>query len=165
MLFNGFTEKASEALTYALKKAMDMGHTYVGSEHILCGLLRCKDSTAYAALDKCCIAEGEITAKMESLIGRGLPTNLNAGDFSPRSRRILENAILLSKSGLRQLAGTEHILKSILKDNNCYATVFLKDIGVNTVSLSFENAASRPLLLRPLPVTVILPSISSPPTK
>ncbi|MBP3921862.1 MAG: ATP-dependent Clp protease ATP-binding subunit [Ruminiclostridium sp.] len=135
MLFNGFTEKASEALTLALKKAMDMGHTYIGSEHILYGLLICKDSTAYAALDKCCITESEITAKMESLTGRGLPTKLTASDFSPRSRRILENAIALSKAGYRQLAGTEHILRAILKDNDCYATVFLKDIGINTASL------------------------------
>ncbi len=135
MLFNGFTEKASEALTLALKKAMDMGHTYIGSEHILYGLLICKDSTAYAALDKCCITESEITAKMESLTGRGLPTKLTVSDFSPRSRRILENAIALSKAGYRQLAGTEHILRAILKDNDCYATVFLKDIGINTASL------------------------------
>ena len=135
MLFNGFTEKASEALTGAMKKAMEMGHTYVGSEHILYGLLTCKDSTAYAALDKCCITEAEITSKMEGLTGRGLPTKLTVADFSPRSRRILENAIALSKAGGRQRAGTEHILRSILKDNDCYATSFLKDIGVNTASL------------------------------
>ncbi len=135
MLFNGFTEKASEALTIALKKAMEMGHTYVGSEHILYGLIVCKESTAYSALDKCCITGSEISAKIEALTGRGLPTKLTVADFSPRSRRILENAIALSKAGSRQLAGTGHILRAILKDNDCYATVFLKDIGINTASL------------------------------
>ncbi len=135
MLFNGFTEKSSEALTSALKKAMEMGHTYVGSEHILYGLVVCKDSTAYTALEKCCVTESEITAKMEALTGRGLPTKLTVSDFSPRSRRILENAIALSKANYRQLAGTEHILRAVLKDNDCYATVFLKEIGINTATL------------------------------
>lgn len=135
MLFNGFTEKSSEALSYALKKAMEMGHTYVGSEHILFGLAVCKGSTAYTALEKCCVTDSELTAKMEALTGRGIPTKLSVSDFSPRSRRILENAIALSKANYRQLAGTEHILRALLKDSDCYATVFLKEIGINTATL------------------------------
>ncbi len=135
MLFNGFTEKSSEALTSALEKAMEMGHTYVGSEHILYGLIICKDSIAYISLEKCCVTESEITARMDALTGRGLPTKLTVSDFSPRSRRILENAIALSKANCKQLAGTEHILRAILKDDDCYATVFLKDIGINTATL------------------------------
>ncbi len=135
MIFNNFTEKAGEALAMSVKTAMDMGHTYIGSEHLLCGLIACKGGVAYNVLIQNSVSLTDIIRKIESLIGRGLPTSLTAEDFSPRSKRILESAISLAGISSKKLAGTEHILRAILKDSECYASVFLKELGTNMAVL------------------------------
>lgn len=132
MEFNGFTQKASEALCKAVGCAMSFGHTYIGSEHILYGLTACEGSVAGFVLAQNGVKLSDIGEKISSLIGKGLPTRLTVSDFTPRSKRIIENAVILSRSASRPLAGTEHLLKSILRDTECYASVFLREMGLNT---------------------------------
>ena len=62
--FNGFTEKANNAINLAIESAQDMGHTYIGSEHILLGLLKNNDGAAYTVLEKC----GASADTLENLI-------------------------------------------------------------------------------------------------
>ena len=131
--FKGFTEKANSVLNKAMDIAMSMGHTYIGSEHILYGLLSEEGGVAYGMLCKYGVKSTDLLSKMELMIGRGVATRLSAGDFTPRSKRILENAFAEAKNtpGNDCLAGTEHILLSIIRDESCYGSVFLKEMGVN----------------------------------
>ena len=147
--FKGFTEKSNTALNKALEVAMIFGHTYVGSEHILCGLLAEKNSAAYFLLNKHGVTEKDILGKMEFLIGRGIVTRLTVRDFTPRSRRILESALEKARSDNRSLAGTEYILGAIIKDETCYGSLFLKETGVNTDKLGRECRGGEPKKFEP----------------
>ena len=133
--FKGFTEKANSALNKAMEAAMALGHTYVGSEHILYGLLSEESGVACLALKKYGIKREDVLAKMELIIGRGVATRLTAGDFTPRSKRILETALSGARAGKQSYVGTEHILCAILRDEGCYGARFLKELGVNAQQL------------------------------
>lgn len=130
--FSGFTERASSALNKAMDAAMAMGHTYVGSEHILCGLLSEEHSAAYMVLLRCGVRRADVDEKMEQLIGRGVATRLTVSDFTPRSRKILENALREAQSMSKKYAGTEHILCAMAKDENCVGAAMLKELGTDT---------------------------------
>ena len=132
--FSDFTEKASKALEEALNTAMSLGHIYVGSEHILCGLLseKASDNTvAYSVLTKHGITLNEVIAKIEKTIGRGVPTKLDLRDFTPRSKRVMESALSEARGSCRSFVGTEHLLRAVIKDTECYAVLLLKELGVN----------------------------------
>ena len=147
--FKGFTEKSNTALNKALETAMLLGHTYVGSEHILCGLMAEKNSAAYFLLNKHGVNERDILGKMELLIGRGVATRLTVRDFTPRSKRILESALEKSRIDNRALAGTEYILGAIIRDETCYGSLFLKEMGVNTDKLGRECRGGEPNKFEP----------------
>lgn len=131
MVFNGFTDKANDALTCALTGAMSMGHTYVGSEHILYGLCACKGGVASMVLEQSGVTCSAVISRINSLIGKGLPTTLDVSDFTPRSKRILEESVLIARNSGRNVAGTEHILRAIMRDSECYASVFLREMGLD----------------------------------
>ncbi len=149
--FKGFTEKANTALNKAMEIAMSLGHTYIGSEHILCGLLSEEGGIAYGVLNKYGIKSSDIISKMELVIGRGVATRLSSGDFTPRSKRILENAFAEARNSLQPdaLAGTEHILFSIIKDESCYGAVFLKEMGVNIHQVYREYGGDKGVRYQP----------------
>ncbi|MCL2071979.1 MAG: ATP-dependent Clp protease ATP-binding subunit [Oscillospiraceae bacterium] len=141
MQFNDFTEKANKALNAAVKTAQSLGHIYVGSEHILCGLLEessDKAGIAGRALYKHGITKDEIMRKIEVVVGRGIPTRLTASDFTPRSKRILETALTEARALRHTFVGTEHVLKAIIKDSECYAVLLMREIGVNISTLYGE---------------------------
>jgi len=141
--FNDFTEKANKALNSAVKIAQNLGHIYIGSEHILCGLLTEETGVAYLILTKQGVTKDEITRKIEIVVGRGIPTRLGAADFTPRSKRILETALTEARSLRHTFVGTEHILKAIVKDADCYAVLLLKEMGVNLPALYSECAGEK----------------------
>ena len=134
--FSGFTEKANNALNIALRTAMDLGHTYVGSEHILCGLIGEESGAAWLALNKQGVTSDKVRKKIEQMIGCGVPTKLTLADFTPRSKRILESSLTEARSMNHSSVGTEHILKAVLKDADCYGTLILKELGANLNQLS-----------------------------
>lgn len=134
--FSGFTEKANNALNIALRTAMDLGHTYVGSEHILCGLIGEERGVAWLALNKQGVTSDKVKKKIEQMIGCGVPTKLTLADFTPRSKRILESSLTEARSMNHSSVGTEHILKAVLKDADCYGTLILKELGANLNQLS-----------------------------
>jgi len=141
--FNDFTEKANKALNSAVKIAQNLGHIYIGSEHILCGLLSEESGVAYLVLNKQGVTRDEITRKIEIVVGRGIPTRLNAADFTPRSKRILETALTEARSLKHTFVGTEHILRAIVKDSDCYAVLLLKEMGVNLPALYNECSGNK----------------------
>lgn len=141
--FNGFTEKASAALNAAVAAAMGFGHTYVGSEHILYGLTADEGSPSALVLKKHGVGRREVLAKLEALVGRGSPTRLSASDLTPRSRRLMESAISLAAAEGGKAAGTEHLLRAIVLDKDCYASVILSELGANSERIAQENSARR----------------------
>ena len=136
--FSGFTEKANTALNDSIKTASIMGHTYVGSEHILCGLLSDTTGVAGHILLSQGINKDAVLDKIERSIGTGIPTQLGIGDFTPRSKRILENALTEARRENSAFVGTEHILYAMLTDDECYGSVFLREMGVD-IAISLKD--------------------------
>jgi ATP-dependent Clp protease ATP-binding subunit ClpC len=134
--FSDFTEKANRALEEALNAAMSFGHIYIGSEHILCGLLSAENTVAYLVLTKHGVTRDEVLRKIEKVIGRGIPTKLDLRDFTPRSKRIMENAISEARGIHQNFVGTEHLLRAVIRDTESYAVLILKEMGVNLGAVS-----------------------------
>jgi ATP-dependent Clp protease ATP-binding subunit ClpC len=141
--FSDFTEKASKALEEAMNAAMSLGHIYIGSEHILCGLLSTENTVAYLILSKHGVTRIEIIEKIEAVVGKGIPTTLDLRDFTPRSKRIMETAISEARGFDRNFVGTEHLLRAIIKDTECYAVLLLKEMGVNLSAVYNDCAPSE----------------------
>ena len=129
--FSGFTEKANNALNSSICIASSLGHTYVGSEHILCGLLCDENGVAGHILSVQGINRDGVLDKLQQTIGSGIPTRLGLSDFTPRSKRILENALNEAKKEKSAFVGTEHILYAMLNDEECYGSLFLKEMGAD----------------------------------
>ena len=138
--FTGFTEKANMALNKAVEVAEDLGHTYIGSEHILLGLLDSADSVAGKILTGKGLNYKKLYELLRSQVGAGMPTELQPTDFTPRSKHIIEGALVMSTSMKQSLAGTEHLLISICREGNGFACELLNMSGVSPQSLLKELA-------------------------
>ncbi len=133
--FNGFTQKANAAINIGITQAGYLGHTYVGSEHLLLGLIKEGSGVAYNALCQKQVGYEDVNAMLIKNIGRGIESNLTPSDFTPRCKRILESAILEARGFGHTYVGTEHILMAILKEPDSYAVRFLREFGVDTDQL------------------------------
>lgn len=140
--FNSFTQKANDVLNLAIKAAENFGHTYVGSEHILVGIL--KEGTGVGAflLDEKGVTLEKIEELIKKNIGTGTPTRLSPDDFTPRSKRIIEISFQIARGMLNSFVGTEHILLALLRESDSYAVNFLNYCGVDEHSLLEEVCSS-----------------------
>lgn len=140
--FTGFTEKANASLNQAVEAAESLGHTYIGSEHLLLGILGDSSTVAGTVLSSKGVKYNEIFDYVKSTVGVGYPTDLSADDFTPRSKRIIETALSYAVQTNYQLAGTEHILIAIMQDSSCTANRILRSLGVNFESV-INDISSR----------------------
>lgn len=132
--FNGFTDKANLALNQAINAAELLGHTYVGSEHLLLGLLR-SGGIAGTVLNDSGITEEKIEELIITNIGRGTPTRLSVDYFTPRTRLILDVARSGAENLGKRLIGTEHILLALLGEEDSFAVKFISGLGVDITNL------------------------------
>ena len=138
--FTGFTEKANNALNKAMEVAEDMGHTYIGSEHILLGLLDSQDSVAGKFLNSKGVTYKKIYDMIEESVGAGIPTELQPADFTPRSKHIIEGALMLGSSMGQSLSGTEHLLLSMCREGSGYACELLNRSGISAQTVLKDMA-------------------------
>ena len=129
--FSGFTGKANAAVNAAIAQACILGHTYVGSEHLLLGLLEAESGIAGNILHGRGVEWGKIRQKLIETVGRGIKTQMSTENFTPRCRRILENSLTEARMLGQNIAGTEHILLSLLKERESYAVRFLNALGAD----------------------------------
>ncbi len=133
--FRGFTLRANDAVNLAVSQACLLGHTYIGSEHLLLGLLLEGGNSASAALTQRGITSEALLELLVKTVGRGIQSKLSPTDMTPRCRRILEQSILESRKNKEDLVGTEDILFSILKEKDCYAVRFIIQLGSDPIVL------------------------------
>lgn len=136
--FSGFTEKANKAINKAIEAAGLLGHTYVGSEHLLLGILKVGSGVGFSVLNNAGITEQNIEEIIIKTIGRGAPTKLSPDYLTPRAKRIIEIAMSSCQSTGVKFVGTEHLLLGVLSDNDSYAVRFINDCGANVNSLQAE---------------------------
>ena len=136
--FNGFTNKANEALNQAINSAENMGHTYVGSEHLLLGMLKIGSGVAAAVLTKNNVTAEKIEELIRARIGCGTPTRLSPDYFTPRAKRVIENAMATCAASGKKFVGTEHLLIGILSDGDNYAVHFIEELGGDVGAITNE---------------------------
>lgn len=134
-MFDRFTEKASNALNLAMKSAGSMGHNYIGSEHILLGLLKEGSGVAARVLEASGISADQIEDIIEQLIGRGEPYEISAQDLTPRGKRIIELAYIEARNLGHNYIGTEHLLMGLLCESDSVAVRILTELGCDAKEL------------------------------
>ena len=133
--FNGFTEKANNAMNLAISSAEELGHTYVGSEHILLGLLKEGTGVASVVLNELGIYADELENLIENEIGTGAKSSITTQDFTPRTKRVLQNAVMQAAGLGHNYVGTEHLLLALVSESDSYAVRFLIELGTNIRSI------------------------------
>lgn len=136
--FNYFTQKASEVLNLAIKAAENFGHNYVGSEHILLGLLKVDGGVAHSVLESRNVTLEDIESFIKTNVGVGNKTRLSPDDFTPRSKRIIDTAFQIARGMLHSFVDTEHLLLAILQEGDSYAVKFINSMGIDE-ELLFEQ--------------------------
>ena len=137
--FKGFTEKANKALNLAIESAQDLGQTYIGSEHILLGLCKENSGVAYTALRDSGVTAEKLEAMMDSDSG---VTTLTPNDFTPRTKRVMQTAVMYSARTGSGYVGTEHLLIALLSDRDSYAIRYLRALGVTPQTIADHMSAS-----------------------
>ena len=136
--FKGFTQKANKAINIALQEASNMGHTYVGTEHLLLGLIEEGTGVAYTVLTDNKITSDEYREKIETSTGIGSKTVLTPEDLTPRTKRVMQMAMVISSRMGNSYVGTEHLLLALLSESDSYAVKFLVELDVNIQTLAEE---------------------------
>ena len=138
--FTGFTEKANAALNRAFTAAEDAGHTYVGTEHLLYALASDAEGVAGSVLTGAGVGAGEILERLRAAVGEGVPTVLTQEDVTPRLRRVIAEALRLSRD--REFgAGTGHLLLALTNEKNAAAALILSALGVSPAALRNKLSA------------------------
>ncbi|BFL38813.1 ATP-dependent Clp protease ATP-binding subunit [Agathobaculum sp. NSJ-28] len=133
---NRFTERAQKALTLAQEAAGSFGHSYIGSEHLLLGLLREGGGPAAKALAAAGVTEDALVKQIEDLSGRGAPDSAAPQGMTPRTKRIIELSLQSAGQMGTNYVGTEHLLLGILREGQNVALTALANLKVTPQTLA-----------------------------
>jgi ATP-dependent Clp protease ATP-binding subunit ClpC len=132
---NKFTPKAQYALNAALTYACDLGHSYIGSEHLLLGLISTPDCAASKILTARGASAEAVKSAVVGISGVGSPLLISPSDMTPRVRRIIEGSAYECAQSGRSYIGTEHLLLSLISDRDCVASRILDGLGVSAADV------------------------------
>ncbi len=131
-MYNRFTERARRVLTLAKEEARRLGHDFVGTEHIVLGILREGSGVALAVLQKMNLKADLLKEATEEIMGKGSNV-LSFGEisFTPKARRVLELAVEESRTLGHSYVGTEHLLLGVLREKEGIGAQILGDLGIS----------------------------------
>ncbi|MCI8878356.1 MAG: ATP-dependent Clp protease ATP-binding subunit [Oscillospiraceae bacterium] len=155
MYDNRFTPKAQNTLRLAQAAAEELGHSYVGSEHLLLGLLREEENAARRALQEQAVTGEKVRDVIVEIVGSGVPGLAPPQGLTPRAKRVIENAVGESVRSGGGYVGTEHLLLGILRENGTMAMRVLRTLGADPQKL-------QAALLQRLSVAPRLPKAAAP---
>ena len=131
--FKGFSQKANSVINFALSSACSLGHAYIGSEHLLIGILTEGTSPSALTLKDFNINKTQIEKLLILNVGTGAKSTLSVFDFTPRCKKILDLAV--KRSGTNAIT-VEHLFLAMLEEGGNYAVRFLKESGVDIKKLN-----------------------------
>lgn len=137
-----FSSEAADALGSAITIAGQMGHTYIGSEHLLCAFAKSPESAAGALLIRHRIRFRDLVLQLKERAGLGQSAELSENDFSPRLRKLLLSARGYAATKNESYVGTEHILLAMLTDRDCTAYAMLCEHG-DSVSKLYGSVSAK----------------------
>ena len=130
-IFERFTEGARRALAEAQEAAKKLGHNYVGTEHLLLGLMHGNDSPAGRALAQAGASHNDVLRETERLVGRGDYQFTDSFGYTPRTKKIIELSLYEAKTLNNSYIGTEHLLLALLREREGVAARILQDLGLD----------------------------------
>jgi len=133
-----FTKKAEKSVQIAEKIAMELGHNYVGTEHILYGLAKEGTGIASKVLENQNVVADVILEKIEELVGIGENKNSNTMGLTPRTKRVVENAFREARKLNSEYIGTEHLLIGIMRESDSVAVRIMLELNVDPQKLYNE---------------------------
>ncbi len=130
-MFERFTERARKVIILAREEAIRLGHNFVGTEHLLLGLVREGDGLAVAILKKLNVNLATLKGEVEKIVSVGSEVT-PAGEipFTPQAKKVLEYAISEARSMGHNYIGTEHLLLGLIREGEGIASLVLRDFGV-----------------------------------
>jgi len=143
-MFERFTDKARRAIVLAQEGSRDFGHDYIGTEHILLGLLGVTDGAATQVLIASGVDVDRTRAKIVEVIGKGDSPPVSHIPFTPRAKKILELSLREALEMHHDFIGTEHLLLGLLREGEGVAAQIL-----TTEGLSLVDARAKVIELRP----------------
>ncbi|TLM76300.1 MAG: ATP-dependent Clp protease ATP-binding subunit, partial [Actinobacteria bacterium] len=130
-MFERFTEKARRVVVYAQEEARMLNQNYIGTEHLLLGLIREQDGIAAKALESLSISLDDVHQQVEDLIGRGTYVPTGNIPFTPRAKKVLELSLREALQLGHNYIGTEHILLGLIREGEGVAAQVLLNLGAD----------------------------------
>jgi len=131
IMFKRYTEKAKRAIMIAQEEAINLNHDYIGTEHILIGLIKEEEGVASQVLRQLGVNVDKVVEEVERLVGKGEYQQVGEIAFTPRAKKILELASQEASQLKNNYIGTEHILLGLIKEGSGVAVRILADLGIN----------------------------------
>ena len=136
-----FTRKAQKVLNLSMQIASELGHTYIGSEHLLLGLLSEDTGVAAHYLQERGATVEKVQEAVVRIAGEGTPSAISSSDITPRTKNIIENSLVESQRYGQNYIGTEHLLLALLEERDCVAVRVLETLGVSVNDLRQDIVA------------------------
>ena len=133
-----FTSRAKKAIEVAQDEAISLGHNYIGTEHVLYGLIKEDAGVASRVLQNQGITAEDVEAKIIEMIGKEVITGADTLGFTPRTKRVIENSFIEARKLGYDYIGTEHLLMGILREGDSIAVRILLDLDVELPKLYNE---------------------------
>jgi ATP-dependent Clp protease ATP-binding subunit ClpC len=126
-----FTKRARRVLTYAQEEATRLNHNYIGTEHLLLGLIREEEGLAAKVLRDLGVEQARVRQVVEDIVGRGQATPGTRLNLTPRTKRVIELAVDEARRMGHHYIGTEHLLLGLVREGDGIAVNVLKSLNVN----------------------------------
>ena len=137
--FDKFTERARRVLTLAQEEAQRFNHNYIGTEHLLLGLVREGDGVAAKVLANLGIELNKVRSAVEFIIGRGERSTMSEIGLTPRAKKVIELAVDEARRLNHHYIGTEHLLLGLVREGEGIAAGVLESLGVNLERVRTET--------------------------
>ena len=164
--FEKFSERARRVLTSAQEEAQNLNHSYIGTEHILLGLIREEEGVAAKVLINLGINLSKVRSAVEFIIGRGEKSSVGEIGLTPRAKRVIELAIDEARHLGHNYIGTEHLLLGLLHEGEGVAAGVLDSFGItleqarNEATHVLSQGVGRPRPSRATNRTPVLDQLS-----
>lgn len=135
MFDDRLTERAREAIAFAAEAALELGHNYVGTEHLLVGLIREGEGVAGKILEANGLSEDKVIDRIAAMTGTNEPIPMGQPEATPRTKRVFEHSYIEARRLGHNYIGTEHLLIAMLRESESLAVRILVDLGVQPQTL------------------------------
>ena len=137
-MWEPFTERARRSIVLAQEEAQRLGNNYIGTEHLLLGIISEGESVAAKVLENLGVSLQKVRSEVEAIVGKGGPTSQQEMVFTPRAKRVIELAFEEARALAHNYIGTEHLLLGLVREGEGVAARVLSNLGVDPAKIRAE---------------------------